>query len=40
MIDLNDLNIEYRISPRRKSIALKVTAEGRVVVTVPQGTSY
>lgn len=36
---MNDLDIEYRTSPRRKSIGLKVTAEGRVVVTMPRGTS-
>ena len=36
---MKDLDIEYRISPRRKSIALMVTAEGRVVVTMPRGTS-
>jgi predicted metal-dependent hydrolase len=39
MVDLQDLNIDYRVSPRRKSIALMVTAEGRVVVTMPRGTS-
>jgi predicted metal-dependent hydrolase len=36
---LEQIDIEYRTSPRRKSIALMVTAEGRVVVTMPQGTS-
>jgi predicted metal-dependent hydrolase len=36
---MNDLDIEYRSSPRRKSIGLMVTAEGRVVVTMPRGTS-
>ncbi|MFZ5447168.1 MAG: M48 family metallopeptidase [Thermodesulfobacteriota bacterium] len=36
---MNDLDIEYRVSPRRKNIALKVTAEGRLVVTMPRGTS-
>jgi predicted metal-dependent hydrolase len=39
MTKLADLGIEYKISPRRKSIALMVTAEGRVVVTMPRGTS-
>jgi predicted metal-dependent hydrolase len=37
--ELNSLDIEYRISPKRKSIAVMVTAEGRVVVTMPRGTS-
>ncbi len=35
----DDLDIEYRLSPRRKSIGLMVTNEGRVVVTLPRGTS-
>ena len=35
----DNLEIEYRISPRRKSIGLMVTAQGRVVVTMPRGTS-
>ena len=35
----SDLDIEYRISPRRKSIGLMVTAEGQVVVTMPRGTT-
>jgi predicted metal-dependent hydrolase len=39
MVNLNELDIEYRITPRRKSIGIMVTAEGRVVVTMPQGTS-
>ncbi len=39
MVDLNDLDIEYRISPRRKSIGLMVSVEGRVVITMPRGTS-
>ncbi len=39
MVNLNELDIEYRISPRRKSIGLMVTDEGRVVVTMPRGTS-
>jgi predicted metal-dependent hydrolase len=33
------LNIEYRVSPRRRSIGLKVTTQGQVVVTLPRGTS-
>jgi predicted metal-dependent hydrolase len=37
--ELNSLDIEYRISPKRKSIAVMVTAEGRVVVTMPRRTS-
>jgi hypothetical protein len=36
---MTDLDITYRTSPRRKSIGLMVTAEGRVVVTIPRGTS-
>ncbi|HZK14048.1 MAG TPA: YgjP-like metallopeptidase domain-containing protein, partial [Desulfobaccales bacterium] len=39
MVDLNDLNIEYRVSPRRKSIGIMVTTAGKVVVTLPRGTS-
>ena len=39
MVDLNDLNIEYRHSPRRRSIGIKVTTEGKVVVTLPRGAS-
>jgi hypothetical protein len=39
MTKLADLGIEYKISPRRKSIGLMVTAQGRVVVTMPRGTS-
>ncbi|MGA9755585.1 MAG: SprT family zinc-dependent metalloprotease [Desulfobaccales bacterium] len=35
----DDLDIEYRLSPRRKSIGLMVTNEGRVVVSLPRGTS-
>jgi predicted metal-dependent hydrolase len=34
-----DLDIQYRISPRRKSIGLQVTTQGQVVVTLPRGTS-
>ena len=36
---LKTLNIEYRLSPRRKSIGIMVTTEGKVVVTRPRGTS-
>jgi predicted metal-dependent hydrolase len=39
MRSMADLDIAYRTSPRRKSIGLMVTAEGRVVVTMPRGTS-
>ena len=39
MINLNDLDIEYRFSPRRKSIGLMVTAQGKLVVSAPPGTS-
>ena len=35
----DDLDIEYRLSPRRKSIGIMVTTEGKVVVTLPRGTS-
>jgi predicted metal-dependent hydrolase len=38
-MSLDDLKIEYRISPRRKSIGIMVTEEARVVVTIPRGTS-
>jgi len=37
MIALNDLDIEYRASPRRRSIGIMVTTEGKVVVTLPRG---
>jgi hypothetical protein len=37
MVDLNDLDIQYRHSARRKSIGIMVTAEGQVVVTLPRG---
>lgn len=37
MIDLQDLEIEYRMSPRRKTIGLMVTAEGKLVVSAPRG---
>jgi predicted metal-dependent hydrolase len=39
MANLHEIDIEYRISPRRKSIGIMVTVEGRVVVTMPRGTS-
>ena len=39
MVDLDDLDITYRVSPRRRSIGIQVTAEGRVVVTLPRSTS-
>ncbi len=38
MLNLEDLEIEYRFSPRRKSIGLLVTAEGKLVVAAPRGT--
>jgi predicted metal-dependent hydrolase len=38
-MQFDDLDIEYRLSPRRKSIGLMVTNEGRVVVSLPRGTS-
>jgi predicted metal-dependent hydrolase len=38
-MSLSDLDIEYRLSPRRRSIGLVVTTQGRVVVTMPPGTS-
>jgi predicted metal-dependent hydrolase len=34
--ELKTLEIEYRLSPRRKSIGLQVTVQGRVVVTLPR----
>jgi predicted metal-dependent hydrolase len=37
--ELKTLNIEYRRSPRRKSIGIQVTVQGRVVVAVPRGTT-
>ena len=39
MINLEDLEIEYRFSPRRRSIGLTVTAEGKLVVAAPRGAS-
>jgi len=38
MINLEDLEIEYKYSSRRKSIGLTVTAEGKLVVAAPRGT--
>jgi predicted metal-dependent hydrolase len=35
--NLKTLDIEYRLSHRRKSIGIQVTTEGRVVVTLPRG---
>ena len=37
--NLKTLDIEYRLSLRRRSIGIQVTAKGRVVVTLPRGTS-
>jgi len=37
MNKFNDLDLEYRLSPRRKSIGIQVTIDGRVVVAVPRG---
>jgi predicted metal-dependent hydrolase len=39
MIALNKLDIEYRVSPQRRSIGIMVTTEGKVVVTLPRGAS-
>jgi predicted metal-dependent hydrolase len=39
MDDFNDLEIEYRFSPRRRSIGLLVSAAGKLVVSAPTGTS-
>jgi predicted metal-dependent hydrolase len=39
MIKLEYLDIEYRVSPRRQSIGIQVTATGQVVVTLPRGAS-
>jgi predicted metal-dependent hydrolase len=38
-MSISDLDIEYRLSRRRRSIGLVVTTQGRVVVTLPPGTS-
>jgi predicted metal-dependent hydrolase len=35
--NLKTLDIEYRVGPRRKSIGIMVTTEGKVVVTLPRG---
>ena len=37
MKDMKNLDIEYRHSPRRKSIGIQVTTAGKVVVTLPRG---
>ncbi len=37
MISLEELEIEYRFSPRRKSIGLTVTVEGKLIVAAPRG---
>jgi predicted metal-dependent hydrolase len=39
MNNFNDIHIDYRYSSRRRSIGLLVTTAGRVVVTMPRGTS-
>jgi predicted metal-dependent hydrolase len=39
MDDWPDLEIEYRLSRRRQSIGLMVTAQGKLVVSAPVGTS-
>jgi len=39
MNDLKNLEIEYRFSSRRRSIGLAVTAQGKLVVSAPAGTS-
>lgn len=39
MSNIDDLEIEYKFSPRRRSIGLQVTAQGQLVVTAPVGTS-
>lgn len=38
MTNLEDLDIEYKYSSRRRSIGLLVTAEGKLVVAAPWGT--
>ena len=37
MINLEDLEIEYKYSSRRQSIGLTVTAEGKLVISAPRG---
>lgn len=37
MVNLEDLEVEYRFSSRRKSIGLTVTAEGKLVISAPRG---
>jgi predicted metal-dependent hydrolase len=39
MRDMKNLDIEYRVSPRRRSIGIQVTTAGQVVVTLPRGAS-
>ena len=39
MLTLDDLEVSYRFSPRRRSIGLTVTAEGKLVIAAPPGTS-
>jgi predicted metal-dependent hydrolase len=39
MINLENLEIEYRFSARRRSIGLLVTAEGKLVIAAPRGTT-
>ena len=38
MINLEDLEIEYKYSSRRQSIGLMVTAAGKLVIAAPRGT--
>ena len=38
MINLEDLEIEYKYSLRRQSIGLTVTAAGKLVISAPRGT--
>jgi hypothetical protein len=38
-MNLEDLEIEYKYSSRRKSIGLMVTAEGKLVISAPRGTA-
>jgi predicted metal-dependent hydrolase len=39
MDDLTDLDIEYRLSRRRRNIGLMVTVTGKLVVSAPPGTT-
>jgi predicted metal-dependent hydrolase len=36
-MSIEDLDIEYRVSSRRRSIGIMVTTEGKVVVSLPRG---